>query len=145
MWNGSRGPLSTIAGPPGQPCGWLIITISNGTAYFGYSSDGKDITWYASYPVGNAEIIPNTATNLVIAGPGSGTGVDFNSLYAVLALYYWNGTTWVPAPTGITSSWSGTAEFVVHAWVYNYNNTAIVTWPELMNKTVPVPTPEFKP
>ena len=142
--------LSLTTGPPASNCGWLVIKVVNGTAYFGYSQDGRSIDWYASYPVGSSEIAPGTVTNLVITGPGNSAGVEFKSLYAVLALWYWNGTAWVPAPTGVAGIYHwygiyGTLEFVAHAWVYNYNNTAVVTWPEPVNKSVPVPTPEFKP
>ena len=140
-----NGKLLYSSGPPGGPCGWLIITISNGTAYFGYSSDGVNVDWYASYPVGNAEIIPSSETNLVIAGPGNGAGVNFNHVNAVLALYYWDGSEWVPANTLAAGVEPGTLEFVVHAWVYVNGNEAVVTWPEPANQSVPVPTPQFKP
>ena len=151
VWGGTPSNwsvLSTINGPPGQPCGWLIIAISNGTAYFGYSSDGVNVDWYASYPVGNAEIIPNTATNLVIAGPGNSAGVEFNNLYAVLALYYWNGSAWVPANTLAAGFEPGTLEFVVHAWVYVNGNEAVVSWPMAVNASIAIPSvspPGFSP
>ena len=144
VWSNGK-PLSTIVGPQANPCGWLVIMIVNGTAYFGYSSDGVHVDWYASYPVGNAEIVPNTATNLVIAGPGNSAGVDFNYVNAVLALYYWDGSEWVPAHTLAAGVEPGTLEFVVHAWVYVSGNEAVVTWPEPTNQSIPVPTPEFKP
>ena len=137
--------LSLNTGPPAQPCGWLVISIKNGMAYFGYSSNGEDVDWYYTYPVGNALITNGSFTNLVIAGPGNAAGVNFTRLYAVLALWYWNGTTWVPAQTYVVGSNPGTLEFVTNAWVYNYNNTAVITWPKPVNESVPVPTPGFKP
>ena len=103
------------------------------------------MTWYANYTVGNTTIEPGFETNLVIAGPGNGAGVNFTNLYVVLALWYWNGSAWVPAQTYVAGDNPGTAEFVTNAWVYNYNNTAIVTWPKPTNQSVLVPTPEFKP
>ena len=124
---GVQGVLSTLTGPPAKPCGWLVISIRGGTAYFGYSSDGRVITWYASYPVGDALIVNGSYTNLVIAGPGDGAGVDFKSLYVVLAMWYWNGTAWVPAPV-VPGGASG--EYVLDAWVYTGANEAVVTWPE---------------
>ena len=137
VWNG-QDALSTIAGPPADDCGWLVIAIGNGTAYFGYSGDGVNINWYASYPVGNATIESSYMTNIVIAGPGNYAGVNFTKLYAVLALYYWNGTTWAPAPVAIEGG--GTGEFVVNAWVYMSNNEAVVSWPMQVNASIAIPS-----
>lgn len=130
-------------GPPALNCGWLVIKIENGTAYFGFSSTGEDIDWFMTYPVGNTTIQPGVNTGIVIAGPGGFAGVNFTSLYAVLALYYWNGTAWVPAPVVPGSTHTG--EFVVNAWVYVSDNEGVVTWPGPMNETVSLPTPGFKP
>ena len=141
VWNGQN-ILSGMVGPLGQPCGWLVISIENGTAYFGYSSDGVNINWYASYPVGNATIQPGFRTNIVIAGPGNGAGVNFTSLYAALALWYWNGSAWVPAPIepgGIT------AEFVVQAWYYGGDNEVVVSYPQPTSELLALPTPQFTP
>ena len=59
---------------------------------------------------------------------------------------YWHFTTRIvstglPAPTYVAGDLS-TGELIVHAWIYNYNNTAIITWPESMNETVQVLVPE---
>ena len=148
VWYNSK-LASVKQGPPGQPCGWLIIAISNGTAYFGYSSDGVNVDWYYTYPVGNATIEPTMGTNLVIAGPGGSAGVNFTKVYAVLALYYWNGTAWKPI-TAIPVSPGGayTAEFVVNAWVYTSGNEAVVSWPMAVNASIAIPSvspPGFTP
>ena len=141
----ANGELQWWAGPPAGPCGWLVIVISNGTAYFGYSSDGVNVDWYASYPVGNATITNAFSnTGLVIAGPGNFAGANFSKVYAVFSLWYWNGTAWVPAP--VTSSLvNPTGEFVTHAWVYIGGNTGVVSWPEPVNSTISTPRPGFKP
>ncbi|WP_054850228.1 thermopsin family protease [Vulcanisaeta sp. JCM 14467] len=70
--------------------------------------------------MGNATIVPSHETNLVIAGPGNSAGVNFTRLYAVLALYYWNGTAWAPAPVVVEGG--GTGEFTLRAWVYANQN-----------------------
>ncbi|WP_054858083.1 hypothetical protein [Vulcanisaeta sp. JCM 16159] len=80
----------------GATCAWLIIKIANGIAYFGYSLDGQSINWYYQYPVGNATII-GSDTTLVVGGYGNWEGVNFTNANIVLALYYWNGTAWLPA------------------------------------------------
>ncbi|WP_460172712.1 hypothetical protein [Vulcanisaeta sp. JCM 14467] len=129
--------LSLKTGPAAQPCGWLIMRVVNGTAYFGYSSNGESVDWYYTYPVGNATIVPSHETNLVIAGPGNSAGVNFTRLYAVLALYYWNGTAWAPAPVVVEGG--GTGEFTLRAWVYANQNEAIVSYPRPANSTMPMP------
>ena len=140
-----NGELQYWAGPPAEPCGWLVIVISNGIAYFGYSSDGVNVDWYASYPVGNATITNFLMnTGLVIGGPGSGAGVDFNKLYVVFSLWYWNGTAWAPAPVTPTLT-TNTAEFVTHAWTYVSGNNGVVSWPEPVNSTISTPRPGFTP
>ena len=108
------------------PCAWLVIALKNGVAYFGYSLDGKSITWYDSYPV-NANYITTTVpgtpfnsgfTDIVLAGPGNGAQAQLGSGTLVyLALYYWNGTAWVPAPVGPSQSFQ-TAETVNNAWEF---------------------------
>ena len=88
--------------------------------------------------MGNATIAPGYDTGIVIAGPGNSAGVNFTKLYAVLALYYWNGTAWAPAPVSIGSA--STAEFVVNAWVYMSNNEAVLSWPRPVNAPMLIPT-----
>ena len=138
--------LSLRTGPAAQPCGWLVMVVAGGDAYFGYSSNGVDVDWYYEYPVGNATIVPGYNTGIVVAGPGNSAGTNFTKLYAVLALYYWNGTAWAPAPVSIGSA--GTAEFVVNAWVYMSNNEAVVSWPMQVNASIAIPSvkpPNFTP
>mgnify|MGYP001770728498 FL=1 len=100
-------------------------------------------------PIGNTTIRPGLLTNLVIGGPGDGRGVGFMRAYMVLALYYWNGTGWVPAPVVPTGAgeWYmyGTAEFVTRAWAYVSGDEVVVTWPGPTSQSVQVPTPQFKP
>ena len=122
------------------------MKVVNGTAYFGYSSNGESVDWYYTYPVGNATIVPSHETNLVIAGPGNYAGVNFTSLYAVLALYYWNGSTWIPAPVVVEGG--DTGEFTFRAWVYMSNNEAVVSWLMQVNTSIAIPSikpPNFMP
>ncbi|WP_054844652.1 hypothetical protein [Vulcanisaeta souniana] len=140
----------TIYGNPytGATCAWLVIAIRNGIAYFGYSLDGVNVDWYYSYPVGNVTIVTNAGdvlTNLVLAGPGANQySTDITSANVVLALYYWNGTAWLPAPPSTTHV-GGTTEYVSNAWLYWNNNKAVVSWPQSINETPSVPAPGFKP
>ncbi|WP_054852953.1 thermopsin family protease [Vulcanisaeta distributa] len=132
----------------GATCGWLIIKIANGIAYFGYSLDGINVDWYYQYPVGNATIVPrlpfNAGTGLVIGGPGANQyDVDFTSANVILALYYWNGSAWQPAPS--TPGVTGTEEYVTNAWIYWNNGKAVVSWPQAVNETPSVPSPGFTP
>lgn len=131
------GPNNTVP-RPGQ-CSWLAVAVNGDTVYFGASVDGS-MDWYGSYTMNGSGVIePGWRTGLVVAGPHNGEGVAFKYVYAVLALYYWNGTAWAPAP--VTWSWppaaSGTAEYVNNAYVLPYNNTncASVTWPKPLNAT----------
>ena len=144
VWHGSDLLLGGYGPPIGQ-CGWLVIAVINATAYIGYSTDGTHVSWYANYPVGNAVIVNGSYTNLVIAGGGDGAGVAFKDVLTVLALYYWNGTAWAPAPVNALTGDPGTGEFVVNAWVFTVNNTAVVTWPKPVMAGAIVPQPTFKP
>ncbi|BDR93198.1 thermopsin family protease [Vulcanisaeta souniana] len=142
--------LASAYGIPyyGATCAWLVIAIKSGTAYFGYSLDGVNVNWYYSYPVGNVTIITGNngvpMTNIVIGGPGANQySINLTSANVVLALYYWNGTTWLPAPSiGVGG---GTAEYVSNAWLYWSNGIAVVSWPQPINQTPPVPAPGFTP
>jgi len=108
------------------PCAWLVIALKNGYAYFGYSLDGRSITWYDSYSVPANYItatIPGTPfnsgfTGIVLAGASNGEQAQLGSGTLVyLALYYWNGTAWVPAPVGPNQGFQ-TGETVNHAWEF---------------------------
>jgi len=134
------------------PCAWLIISIRNGTAYFGYSLDGESIVWYGSYPVGNAVIEPGPSTELVLGGYGNGAqAVLGNGTLVYFALYYWNGTNWEPAPVGVLPLYATgephiiTAESVNNAYVFTGGTCGgVVSWPSPVNNTM-CPTPMFKP
>jgi hypothetical protein len=132
------------------PCAWLVMAIKDGVAYFGYSLDGKNIVWYDSYPVGNATIKPGPSTELVLGGYGNGLQAQLGNgtTLVYLALYYWNGTTWAPAPVGVFTPVPGythTAETVNHAYVFTDGSCGgVVSWPSPVNETV-CPVPAFKP
>jgi hypothetical protein len=130
------------------PCAWLIISIRNGTAYFGYSLDGEGITWYDTYPVGNAVIKPGPSTELVLGGYGNGAQAVLGNgtTLVYLALYYWNGTGWKPAPVGVfLPAGTYTAETVNNAYVFTSGTCGgVVSWPSPVNNTM-CPTPMFKP
>jgi hypothetical protein len=132
------------------PCAWLVMTINDGYAYFGYSLDGESIVWYDEYPVGNATIKPGPSTELVLAGYGYGLQAQLGNgtTLVYLALYYWNGTTWAPAPVGVftpTPGYTHTAETVNHAYVFtNGICGGVVSWPSPVNNTM-CPVPAFKP
>ena len=135
------------------PCAWLVIALKNGVAYFGYSLDGRSITWYDSYPV-NANYIISTVpglplhtdyTGIVLAGASNGEQAQLNSALVYLALYYWNGTTWVPAPVGVNHGFQ-TGETVNNAWVYASNTCGgVVSWPSTVNETMCPNPPSFEP
>jgi hypothetical protein len=123
----------------------MIITINDGTVYFGYSLDGEGITWYDSYTVGNADIISSYETGIALAGYGnSAQAVLGNGTTLVfLALYYWNGTSWEPASVG--PSGYLTAESVNNAYVFTSGTCGgVVSWPSPVNNTM-CPVPAFKP
>ena len=135
-------------------CAWMVITINDGTVYFGYSLDGKSIVWYDSYPVGNTVIKPVVSTELVLGGYGNyaqavlGNGTTF----VYLALYYWNGTNWEPAPVGILPLYATgkphiiTAESVNNAYVFTSGSCGgVVSWPSPVNSTECPSPPSFKP
>ncbi len=131
--------------PGSAQCAWLVISIRNGIAYFGYSLDGVNVNWYYSYYVGNASIIPSTGTNILVGGPdGNQPMANLTSALIHLALYYWNGTAWVPAPVGPEGA---TAEYVSGAYMYYSpgSGLATISWPNATISLAPVSAPGFKP
>jgi hypothetical protein len=99
-------------------CAWLIIALKNGYAYIGYSLDGKSITWFEEYPVNATYILPSDNTGIVLAGYGNGYQAQLGrGTLVYLALYYWNGTGWAPAPVGVNQGFQ-TWETVNHAWEF---------------------------
>jgi hypothetical protein len=132
------------------PCAWLVMAIKDGYAYFGYSLDGEGIVWYDSYSVGNATIKPGPSTELVLGGYGNGAQAVLGNgtTLVYLALYYWNGTSWVSAPVGVftpTPGYTHTAESVNNAYVFTSGTCGgVVSWPSPVNNTM-CPVPAFKP
>jgi hypothetical protein len=129
------------------------MAINDGYAYFGYSLDGRNIVWYDSYPVGNATIKPGPSTELVLGGYGNGAQAVLGNgtTLVYLALYYWNGTGWEPAPVGVLPLYAMgkphiiTAESVNNAYVFTSGSCGgVVSWPSPVNNTM-CPTPMFKP
>ncbi len=138
-------------------CGWLVISIRDGTAYFGYSTDGVNVDWYYTYPVGNASIISGVGTELIVGGYDYYHPTAYiTSASITLAWYYWNGSAWQPAPGTaysilnhtIPPQWANqmtAEEWVNNAWIHWSGNTAVITWPEPTNQTPIIPPPSFKP
>jgi hypothetical protein len=135
------------------PCAWLIVAIENDYAYFGYSLDGQSITWFDKYPVGNATIEPVVSTELVLGGYENGEQAQLGNgaTLMYLALYYWNGTNWSPAPVSVLPKYTVgrsyiiTAETVNNAYVFTSGTCGgVVSWPSPVNETI-CPTPMFKP
>jgi hypothetical protein len=138
--------------PINAPCAWLIVSIENNYAYFGYSLDGQSITWFYKYPVGDATIEPGPSTELVLGGYGNGEQAVLGNgtTLVYLALYYWNGTNWAPALVSVFSPYSCTecfltGESVNHAYIYTDGSCGgVVSWPNPVNNTI-CPVPAFKP
>jgi hypothetical protein len=129
---------------PGAPaCGWLVISIRSGTAYFGFSVDGTHVVWFDSYHVGDVVII---AASMRFGGPGNGAGAVVNGPFeAVLALYYWNGSSWRPItlPNLIKPN---VLEAVDHAWVSVSSECGgVVSWPKPVNWVICPGPPGFNP
>jgi hypothetical protein len=148
------GNNSFLYAPPGTsfinaPCAWLVMAINDGYAYFGYSLDGESIVWYDSYPVGNTAIEPGPSTELVLAGYGHGAQAVLGNgtTLVYLALYYWNGTGWKPAPVGVfLPAGTYTAETVNNAYVFTSGTCGgVVSWPNPVNETICPSSPSFKP
>jgi hypothetical protein len=147
VWSGTSSVTAKFV-PANANCAWLVITIKGGYANVGYSLDGKNVIWYASYPVGATYIIPNASgqTNLVVAGFAYGLQAQLNNGTLVyLTLYYWNGTNWSPAPIKTIQGFEGTLETVNNAYVFTSGTCGgAVSWPRPVNETM-CPTPMFKP
>jgi hypothetical protein len=124
-------------------CAWLFIAVKNGYVYFGYGLG--NITWFDKYSALGAEyIVRSGATNIVLAGhSGGSTAWLGNGTLVYLALYYWNGTTWAPAPVAVLRSHGGTAESVDHAYVFTSGICGgVVSWGMPIAKTTCPPTPK---
>jgi len=119
-------------------CGWLIIRLVNGTAYIGFSIDGRHAVWFDSYNIGNGSI---TMASIVMGGDGDGRmAIARNGLMVDLALYYWNGSKWLPAVVDSVAD-SEVLETVNHAWASASANCSVVlSWREPVQYTE-CPTP----
>jgi hypothetical protein len=148
VWTSGTSSVTAKFVQANAPCAWLIISIENGVVYVGYSLDGKNVIWYASYPVNANYIIPDASgrTNLVVAGFAYGLQAQLGSgTLAYIALYYWDNNSWVPAPIKTIQGLEGTLETVNHAYVFTDGTCGgVVSWPNPVNETM-CPTPMFKP
>jgi len=123
-------------------CGWLVIRIADGTAYMGFSPDGMHAIWFDAYHVGNGSII---MASIVMGGDGDGsTAVVNSSLTVPLALYYWNGSAWLPVtmPTPVDAN---VLEAVNHAWdSVSVRCSGVASWPTSVNYTLCPMPPAFE-
>jgi hypothetical protein len=129
---------------PGAPaCGWLVISIRGGTAYFGFSVDGVHVVWFGSYRVGGVVI---TTASMRVGGPGGGSQAVLDGPFeAVLALYYWDGSSWRPI-TSPNLAEPNVLETVDHAWVSVSSECgAVVSWPNPTSEVLCPSQPSFKP
>jgi len=123
-------------------CGWLVIRILNGTAFMGFSPDGTHAIWFDAYHVGGGSII---MSSIVMGGDGGGsTAVVNSSLTVPLALYYWNGSAWLPAITH-TPVDGNVLEAVNHAWdSVSARCSSIASWPTPVGFTLCPMPPAFE-
>lgn len=129
---------------PGAPaCGWLVVSIRGGIAYFGFSIDGRRVIWFDSYRVDGVII---TTASMRVGGPGSGSQAVLDGPFeAVLALYYWGGGSWrsIISPNFAESN---VLETVNHAWVsLGAYCGGVVSWPKPVNETICPGPPGFNP
>jgi len=119
-------------------CGWLVIRLVNDTAYIGFSIDGRHAIWFDSYNTGNGTII---TASIVMGGDGDGrTASVMNGLMVDLALYYWNGSTWLPVIVESATD-SEVLEAVNHVWAsVSANCSVVLSWREPVPYTE-CPTP----
>jgi hypothetical protein len=121
-------------------CGWLVIRLVNGTAYIGFSIDGRHAIWFDSYHVGGGSII---LASIVMGGDGDGSTAIINSGVTIpLALYYWR-SSWYPvtAPTPVDIN---IEETVNNAWVsLSVNCSSVVSWPMPVSYTTCPNPPRF--
>jgi hypothetical protein len=128
--------------PVAFTCGWLVVRIANGTAFMGFSPDGMHAIWFDAYHVGGASII---MASIVMGGDGDGsTAVVNGSLTVPLALYYWNGSAWLPVitPTPVDVN---VLEAVNHAWAsVSVRCSGVVSWPTPVDYTLCPRPPSFE-
>jgi hypothetical protein len=123
-------------------CGWLVIRLVNGTAYMGFSIDGRHAIWFDAYHVGGGSII---MASIVVGGPGDGSQAVINGGVTIrLAIYYWRNGSWHPvtAPTPVDEN---IEETVNNAWVsLSVNCSVIVSWPVPSTYTMCPKPPGFE-
>jgi hypothetical protein len=119
-------------------CGWLVIKIVNGTAFIGFSIDGRHVIWFDNYHVGGSLV---ETASIVMGGDGDGrTASVGNGLMVDLALYYWNGSTWLPVIVESVTD-SEVLETVNHVWAsVSVNCSVVLSWREPVPYTE-CPTP----
>jgi len=140
IWLLGNNPLLIHASliPIAFTCGWLVIRIVNGMAYIGFSPDGMHVIWFDDYNIGNGSIV---ITSIVMGGDGDGrTAIAGIGLRVDLALYYWNGSTWLPAVVDSVAD-SEVLEAVNHAWAsVSANCSVVLSWPASVPYTdCPIP------
>jgi hypothetical protein len=129
-------------------CAWLVLAIKDGYVYAGYSLNGRSIIWYDSIFMNVTYIEPSWSSGIVLAGYGNFSKARLGrGTLVYLALYYWNGTNWVPAPVGI-ANFATASETVNHAWVFTSGScggyVAWFGWNET-NQWSPVLPPNLEP
>jgi hypothetical protein len=129
--------------PAAPACGWLVVSIRGGVAYFGFSIDGRHVIWFDSYHVGNVAIIE---VSMRVGGPGSGSQAVLDGPFkAVLAIYYWGDGSWHPFNSLIFAK-SNVVEGVNYAWVSVSSECgAVVSWPNPTSEVMCPNPPSFKP
>ena len=123
-------------------CGWLVIRIVNGTAFIGFSIDGRHVIWFDGYHVGGSLV---ETASIVMGGDGDGrTASVGNGLTVDLALYYWNGSTWLPVIVESATD-SEVLEAVNHVWAsVSANCSVVLSWREPVPYTECPTPPGFK-
>jgi hypothetical protein len=123
-------------------CGWLIIRLVNGTAFIGFSIDGRHAIWFDNYHVGGGSII---MASIVLGGPGDGSTAVINGDITIpLALYYWRNGSWHPvtAPTPVDEN---IEENVNKAWdSVSARCSVIISWPMPSTHTMCPRPPGFE-
>jgi hypothetical protein len=129
--------------PAAPTCGWLVISVRNGTAYFGFSTDSRHVIWFDSYRVGDVVI---TTVSMRVGGPGSGSRAVLDGPFkAVLAMYYWSNGSWHPLNSPSFAE-SNVVEGVNHAWVsVSSECSAVVSWPNPTSEVLCPSPPSFRP
>jgi len=129
--------------PDAPACGWLIVSIRNGTALIGFSLDGEHVIWFDEYHVGDVVIL---VASMRVGGPGNGSQAVLDGPFeVVLAIYYWGGNEWRPITLPFLAT-PNVLESVNHAWVSLARYCGgVVSWPSPVNEAVCPSPPGFNP